>query len=320
MTKNFKIKPLTKEQIIISLDRLTRFKQTEEKYLRVFSDIIVSNLIEPKYKKSEIKDIPDLISIINAIFETSLRQLKISPTNDYTINEKLLNYEENTFKLNGYTKNLLKNKIDYKALIPLLDESMPVNLKWLKHIEEKDVCEKFATRYPIKKVVLVEGITEEILLPKFAKEFGYDFDKNGIAIIPAGGKNQSVKTFYALADDLKLPIFVLFDNDAKENAQEIYPKLRENDKIYILDCGEFEDLLSLHHIKRTLNAIFKNYYTFSLSQFKLNLPMTKTLDLIFKECHSEFKKADFALALSETIKKEDITTEIKNLLVAIRGW
>ena len=49
---NLKIKPLLKEQIIISIDRLTRFKCPEEKYLRVFSDIIVSSLIEPKLKKS----------------------------------------------------------------------------------------------------------------------------------------------------------------------------------------------------------------------------------------------------------------------------
>ena len=49
-----KYKKLTPEQIKISLDRLTRFKFTREKYLRVFSDIILSNLIEPKIKKNEL--------------------------------------------------------------------------------------------------------------------------------------------------------------------------------------------------------------------------------------------------------------------------
>ena len=47
-----KYKKLTPEQIKISLDRLTRFKFTREKYLRVFSDIILSNLIEPKINKN----------------------------------------------------------------------------------------------------------------------------------------------------------------------------------------------------------------------------------------------------------------------------
>ena len=39
-----KYKALTKEQILISLDRLTRFKPTKEKYLRVFFDIILGNV------------------------------------------------------------------------------------------------------------------------------------------------------------------------------------------------------------------------------------------------------------------------------------
>ena len=56
-----KIKPLTKEQLIISADRLTRFKDTETKYLRVFKDIINSNLIEPKLKKQDLDDIEILL-------------------------------------------------------------------------------------------------------------------------------------------------------------------------------------------------------------------------------------------------------------------
>ena len=51
-----KYKALTKEQILISLDRLTRFKPTKEKYLRVFFDIILGNVIEPKIKRIELEN------------------------------------------------------------------------------------------------------------------------------------------------------------------------------------------------------------------------------------------------------------------------
>ena len=54
---NIKYKTLTQEQLLISADRLTRFKETETKYLRVFKDIIFSNLIEPKIKKIDIEQI-----------------------------------------------------------------------------------------------------------------------------------------------------------------------------------------------------------------------------------------------------------------------
>lgn len=311
-----KIKTLSKQQIIISLDRLTRFKNTEEKYLRVFSDIIASNLIEPRLKKDEILNMPasEITEIINKIFCETLKSLNLKQTNDYSINKLLADYENETFILSDETKNLLNNKIDYKSLIQILDGELPLNLLWLKHIEEKDVQTKYSTRFPVKKVLLVEGITEEILLPKFAKIYGTDFDKNGITVLPAGGKNQSVKVFYELSETLKLPVIILFDKDATENAKEIESKLRKGDKIHILDCGEFEDTLSLNHIKRTLNQIFKNYYTFSVSQLKSDLPMTKTLDLLFKECNSEFKKSDFAHQLSENIKPEDVTKNIQEIL------
>ena len=49
-----KYKKLSKEQIIISIDRLTRFKNPKDKYLRVFSEILSSNLIEPRFKKDDI--------------------------------------------------------------------------------------------------------------------------------------------------------------------------------------------------------------------------------------------------------------------------
>jgi hypothetical protein len=317
MIKNIKIKPLTINQIIISLDRLTRFKPTDDKYMRVFSDIISSNLIYPKVKKADIVNMPDITSLINEIFKVSVINLGLTPSNDNSINKMLADYEQKTFRLTNETKKLLNNKIDYKSLLPLLRENLPPNLVWLKHINEKDVREKYSTGFPVKKVVLVEGITEEILLPAFAKLFGYDFDKNGIAILPAGGKNQSVKVFYSLVEKLKLPIFVLFDKDAFENAQEIKPKLRSKDFIHILNCGEFEDTLSLNHIKRALNMHFKNYYTFSISQLKSNLPMTKTLDLLFKEYNSEFKKAEFAQNLCSTIKKGDLTDSICEVLSLI---
>ena len=313
--KNLKIKPLSKQKIIISIDRLTRFKPTDEKYSRVFNEIILSNLLEPKFKKDELNklDVKKIVELVEKIFDFSLKSLNLTPTNDFSINEKLLQHETATFKVENI--GFLKNRIDYKAFFPLLDGELPLNLRWLKHIDEGNVRETYSTKFPIKKVLLVEGITEEILLPEFAKAYGYDFDKNGIYVLPAGGKNQSVKTFYALSQVLKLPIFVLFDKDARQNSDEIEPKLRGGDTIHILECGEFEDTLSPKHIKRALNARFKNYYTFSVSQ--LQPPMTKTLDLIFKECNSEFKKSEFAHILSETLKNDDLTDDIKEILVKL---
>lgn len=93
-----------------------------------------------------------------------------------------------------------------------------------KSLEDKE--QSRGLLFPVKKVILCEGITEEILLPEFARLCNYDFKENGIYVISAGGKNQVVKYFYKFAQNLKLPVFILLDNDAKENLEEIIPKLR----------------------------------------------------------------------------------------------
>ena len=184
-----KIKPLTKEQLTISIDRLTRFKDPEIKYLRVFKDIITTNLINPKLKKHELDtmDYEDLKNIAEIIFNSSF-----SETNeDLLINQKLYDYENSLFNLNENTKKLIKNKINYKNIIKILPENIPNNLKWLKSLDNKiNAEENFG--YPIKTIILCEGITEEILLPKFSQICDFDFKEHGIHILSAGGKNQVV--------------------------------------------------------------------------------------------------------------------------------
>ena len=102
-----KIKPLTKEQLTISADRLTRFKDTEIKYLRVFKDIIINNLIEPKLKKQELDnmDYEELTNIAEDIINSSFNE----KNNNLIINQRLYDYENSLFKLSENTKKLLKN-------------------------------------------------------------------------------------------------------------------------------------------------------------------------------------------------------------------
>lgn len=323
--EELKIKPLTKSQIIIFLDRLTRFKFSEDKYLRVFREIILSNLICPKYKKSELDliDYDTLTKLAENIFNFSLEQLNIHLSGDFIINKKLLEYEQETFKFDKNVEKLLRNKIDYKSATAIIEDEkhLPLNLRWLKFLandgNQIQDREKSALKFPLEKLVLVEGITEEILLPKFAKLCGYDFDKKGIYLISAGGKNQVVRLFYYFAEILKLPIFVLLDSDAQENFDAIRPKLRQNDRVYVLKNGEFEDVLPLNLIKRTLNKHFINYFSIKLEDLRKDLPMTKILSELLKDRGLEFKKAEFAALVGENISDlKDVSEEIKSIIVS----
>ncbi len=324
--KNSKVKPLTKSQIIISIDRLTRFKNTETKYLRVFKDILTQNLIEPKFKKTDLEkmDYSELRNWSEFVINYSLEMAGLTLENDYLINQRLLNYENSVFENNKNVQELLNNKINYKACLSYIDEKSPQNLLWLKNLEISSDIRKSrfdnSLRFPVEKVVIAEGATEETLLPEFAKRCGYDFDKEGIYVLSAGGKNQVVKLYYQLVESLKLPIFVLLDKDAKENLEEIQPRLRDIDKIHLLDCGEFEDLLPIKLVERTLDYELKNISMLEKEKLNEDIPRVKFLEEVFKtRGMHEFKKVEFAQMVKKNIKhEEDISPEVVEIIDEIR--
>ena len=289
-----KYKKLTKEQILISLDRLTRFKNTKEKYLRVFSEILTSCLIEPKFRKSDIENMDfSLISeYVSEIFNDSLENIssQTTPIIGGNIQKFLQDYENSVFVNDDETQKLLNNNINYIKAIELIPDTCPINLKWLAHVTNYFICtsnnqactlpsnilrcarEQCLLKFPVENVILVEGITEEILLPAFSKFLGYDFYANGVQIIAAGGKN---KKYYELSQELKLPIFVLLDKDAEENINQIKPKLRDEDKIHLVSCGEFEDLLPKSLVIKTVNEHCKNFLKIAEDDLITEMPTAK---------------------------------------------
>ena len=323
--EDLKIKPLTIEQLTISIDRLTRFKNTEVKYLRVFNDIITSNLIFPKFKKQELDELDyDIIkNYAEKIINLSIINLGAKENFDGIINQNLYDYEKSVFNISKDCENLLKNRINYSGFINLIPETDVKNLLWLKELavtnDMRKIREEKALHFPVEKVIICEGITEETLLPVFAKLLDYDFDKNGIHIISAGGKNQVVKTYYQLSEQLRIPIFVLLDKDAQENLYSIQAKLRPSDTCYILKSGEFEDLLPLNLVKRTIEYASQSLSLLDLEQLDESMPMVKQLEEVFRTrgLH-EFKKAEFANFLKENIKdKNDLSEEISEIIARI---
>lgn len=318
-----KFKPLTENQIIISIDRLTRFKSTEEKYLRVFKDILVSNLIEPKFKKQDLEHL-DYCTIRDLAVEIFNKSLKEDNTNDLSLNLKLKEYENSTFVNDKNVDILLDNSLDYVSALKLLKGDKPINLEWLNSLRENTdmyrMREEKGLQYPVSLVVIVEGITEEILLPQFSKVLGLDFLAHGIKILPAGGKNQVVKLYYSLSEELRLPIFVLLDKDAVENVNLINRKLRDEDRVHLLNSGEFEDLLPLNLILKTINSHLKNFASISIKDLEKDEPMVKILEEIFKCCGiHEFKKAEFAHLVQNQIKSTaDISEEISCIIKSLQ--
>ena len=230
---NFKFKLLSLEELIINIDRLTRFKVPDESYFRVFYSVLYKNLIVPKYTKAEIEQLsPEIISkYVKLIWNTSVKALFPDKKINFLINKTIKLIIKMQYKnIDKSTKKLIDTKL---AISPIIEEinydTAPYNLKVLikanKEFSTKKpvnyekltaLRKKFNLRFPVEKLLIVEGITEENLLPVFANRLHHNFDKEGIYILGAGGKSKSPDLYLKLKNKLKTPVILLFDSDAKE--------------------------------------------------------------------------------------------------------
>lgn len=93
-----------------------------------------------------------------------------------------------------------------------------------------------------KKIILVEGETEELALPFYFEKIGLDTLKEGIAIIGVGGKGNLAK-WWRLFKCYQIPIFICFDNDDKDDSK----KLKRTEALKAIGIND-------DNIKELLNA------------------------------------------------------------------
>ena len=328
---NFKL--LTLDEMLISLDRLTRFKHPDISYPRVFRDIIHKSSLSSHLSDKQIDELPaDLIKkYVKKVWLSSLKQFSQGSDYDALSHKILVKIPEFCFKITSeYTKELIKTPL-YCAdiLLNCDDKKLPKNLRIVKYtllevINGKNYCDdlilevsqKKKLLFPIKKLVIVEGITEDILLPSFADFISLSLSERGIFIFSAGGKTKIPSLYAQFKDELKIPMIVVFDNDANDLSDDLKPHLRNSDKIILNPKGEFEDLLSLNLIKRTLNSTNYNSEKSTFSELRSEGSMCKCLEEYYRRRNlGEFKKAQFAKLLSENIKyPADVSQDIRNLI------
>lgn len=325
---NFKF--LTLEELIINLDRLSRFKDPDESYKRVFYEIITKSLIFPKYSKKELEnEKPEIIvKIIEKIWNSSVKQISTKSSKD---GYKLLKFlVKNTFKnLNDDTEKYISAKLNINPILETLDyDRSPLNLKFLiiasnlTSINKNELTKiriNNNLKFPVEKLLIVEGITEEILLPIFADKLNHNFDKNGIFILGAGGKSKSPALYTKLKNKLKIPVVFLFDSDAKDIHENLKTILLKKDKSILIEQGEFEDILPINLIKRSLNNEYEPATLLSNADLKINKKMCDNIELFYKTRHlGEFKKSKVSKIISKNIKyKTDITKEIEDIILRI---
>ena len=282
-----KYKLLTKEELVINLDRLSRFKLPEYSYNRVFSDIILKALISPNFSKTEIEntDAKYLSKIVKEIWNKSVQKhFDCLKDNNIGLNVLQLCINQTFKNINERTKVLINTELEISQILENIKyDTSVLNLKFLikshqlfKNKEKITVSdliqirEQYSLCFPVEKLLIVEGITEEILLPVFADKLNNNFNKKGIYVISAGGKSKSPSLYLKIKEKVKIPVVLLFDLDAKEICTSLSNQLLKKDKYILLSKGEFEDILSENLIKRALNAEYEPISPLSISDLKIH--------------------------------------------------
>lgn len=326
-----KFKNIPESYIKVILDRLFRLKPAYERYERVFSDIINKFLIRENAQEVNISriDIDEKISLAVQIFNQSVQ--KIHTGFDNFLNNYIMQEEERLFYPNPLSKKYLRAGLNLEAAFEIIKDEpdLKINLKQvLKLLTKKTdplrLRYEESLLYPVEKILLCEGATEEILLENLCAICGYDFKKEGVYVLGAGGKNQVARKYYSMIEEFKIPVFVLLDNDAGATKELILPKLRAHDRIYVIKSGEFEDILPKKLIINALNHRYNSCYACLEEDFHKNCKTAKELYEIFKQKgFGDFKKADFAKTIKDYIKtfppqEEELTEEIKLITQRIK--
>ncbi|MBX2860807.1 MAG: ATP-dependent endonuclease [Vampirovibrio sp.] len=121
---------------------------------------------------------------------------------------------------------------------------------------------------PVYTLALVEGATEEILLPPLAKCLGFNFLEQGVLVLPAGGKNQVLQLYRQYKTLLNIPMVVVLDQDAEEIHTLLQQDCRLDDILFLLPEGEFEDIYDPTLLAYTINTCYQPHLPVHAKQFQ----------------------------------------------------
>jgi putative ATP-dependent endonuclease of OLD family len=181
----------------------------------------------------------------------------------------------------------------------------------------REAVKAYPELYFAKFVILGEGDSEQILLPKLASAIDLDVDPAFVAIVPLGGRH--VNHFWKLLDDLEIPYATLLDLDIEregggwgrikyalkqlsdlcKNSEFVfkYPHSKGNE--YEITSEELEKL----HEK--LETIDKNLLTHLEEKFGVFYSYPLDIDMMMLSCFPDSYKSDSGPRIPDKDKDEN---------------
>lgn len=237
------------------------------------------------------------------------------------------------FILTTHSPNIA-SKVDLKSLIICKDNDVfPMGYGKTKLEEENylylkrflDVTK--SNLFFAKGVILVEGWSEEILIPEIAKKLGYDLSKSEISIVNVASVAYLHFAKIFLREDgkkMKVPVAIITDLDNRPYENGKFKDIKdESDKVKNRNGNLIKLKEELQGSSVTLELA--NEWTLEWCLFK-----STSLSKLFKESVSEvhsgtkafdkvgenFKEQEFQEKLISKLKKEEGTSNLEKVKVA----
>jgi hypothetical protein len=181
------------------------------------------------------------------------------------------------------------------------------------------VASKIRERIRPSLIVLVEGQSELIVLPHFARLKGQSLESMGALIIASGGAKQVVRRYLTMKDVLSIPIVCVFDGDAEDSSVMIEEALRDRDGLFCLEASELEDTYSYEQLVKILNLQFvQNGQTLASESFDIprDGPRKNALNKLFRSRGlGDFDKIAFAKSTVDlALSWEDVPLEMSRVI------
>lgn len=194
------------------------------------------------------------------------------------------------------TENLRYFRLDKSEMCTVVRSiSLPNKEKYedqYKYI--KEAVRAYPEVYFAKLVVLGEGDSEEIILPRYLEAYGEELDTSGISVVPLGGRY--VNHFWRLLSDLDIPYITLLDLDREREGggwgrikyviDQLIKKGIDKNKILktkggkVLSDADFDKM----HIWNVNNVDCMNGWIQVLENYNVYFSSPLDIDFLMLEC------------------------------------
>jgi len=171
-------------------------------------------------------------------------------------------------------------------------------------------------------VIFVEGSSDRVVFPIWAKKMGIDFEDLGISVIPTYGKacgKYHLTVWTDAAENTGIPFYAILDKGAEKEAKKLLKKLEVGENLFLLKKGPLEEYYPINRLSEALKQEFGIDPT-EEEKTQLVTPKDESIEKLIqsKKKDSAGWKTTIGRIVAESMLVGEIDDEIKGILERVR--